>query len=68
MGRLRLLSYIPSLYTGRVLKKKRAEYHQANDVIVNLKKGTVVIETDGEIIGYPPCEYSLLPGFIKIIV
>jgi len=68
MGRLRLLSYIPSLYTGTVLKKKRAEYHQANNVIVNLKKGNVVIETDGEIIGYPPCEYSLLPGFVKIII
>jgi diacylglycerol kinase family enzyme len=68
MGRLRTLSYIPSLYSGTVLKKKRAEYHQANNVIVNLKKGNVVIETDGEIIGYPSCEYSLLPKFIKIII
>jgi len=68
MGRLKTLSYIPSLYSGSVFKKANAEYHLGYRVTLSGENISVVVETDGEIIGYPPCEYSLLPKFIKIII
>ncbi|MBN2602428.1 MAG: hypothetical protein JXR87_10580, partial [Candidatus Marinimicrobia bacterium] len=68
MGRFRTLSYIPSLYSGTVLKKSRAEYHQGYTLSLAGNNLNVAVEADGEIIGTPPCEYSLLPKFIRLIV
>ena len=68
MGRLKTLSYIPSLYSGSVLKKANAEYHQGFTVKLSGEHISIAVETDGEIIGTPPCEYSILPKLIRLIV
>jgi len=68
MGSLRTLGFIPSLYRGTVLKKSRAEYHQGYTVKVNSDDHKVAVEADGEIIGHLPCEYTILPRLIKLIV
>ena len=68
MGRWKTLSFIPSLYSGSVLKKANAEYHQGLSLIISGEKFTVAVEADGEIIGIPPCEYSILPKFLNLIL
>jgi len=68
MGRLRTLSYIPSLYSGTVLKKSKAEYHQGIALGLSGENLNVAVETDGEIIGRPPCEYSILPKLLRLVV
>jgi len=68
MGRLKTLSYIPSLYSGSVLKRANAEYYQGYRVTLSGEKLTVAVETDGEIIGTPPCEYSILPKLLNLIL
>ncbi|MCG2716603.1 MAG: hypothetical protein L6422_10085 [Candidatus Marinimicrobia bacterium] len=68
MGRLRTLSYIPSLYSGSVFKKANAEYHQGYRVTLSGENLPVAVETDGEIIGTPPCEYSILPKLLHLIL
>jgi len=68
MNWLRTLVCIPALYNGTILKKKQAEYHQGNQLKVVTEGLSVVVEADGEIIGYPPCEYSILPKMLRLIV
>ena len=68
MNCLQTLMCIPALYNGTILKKKQAEYHQGNRVKVITQGLSVVVETDGEIVGYPPCEYSILPKMLRLIV
>ena len=67
VNRLKLFGLIPSLYTGKILSKKSAHYEKCKslEVISNQK---VFIETDGEIIGYPPARYSILEKILKIVV
>jgi len=68
MGRLKTMSYIPSLYSGSVLKRAKAEYHQGRRVKLSGENFTVAVEADGEIIGTPPCEYSLLPQLLHLVL
>jgi diacylglycerol kinase family enzyme len=68
MNCLKTLTCIPALYNGTILKKKQAEYHQGNQLEVVTEGLSVAIEADGEIIGYPPCEYSILPKMLRLIV
>lgn len=68
MGWLRTLSYIPSLYSGTVFKKGKAEYHQGRRIAIEGKDLRIAVEADGEIIGRPPCEYSILPQKIRLVL
>ncbi|MDO9548974.1 MAG: diacylglycerol kinase family protein [Candidatus Marinimicrobia bacterium] len=68
MGRIKTLSYIPSLYSGSVFKKANAEYHQGYTIKLSGENLTVAVETDGEIIGTPPCEYSILPKMLHLVL
>jgi len=68
MGALKTLGYIPALYLGTVLKKAHAEYHQGYTVELLGENLNVSVETDGEIIGVPPCEYSIFPKLLKIVL
>jgi diacylglycerol kinase family enzyme len=68
MNCLKTMACIPALYSGTILRKKQAEYHQGNRVKVITQGLSVVVEADGEIVGYPPCEYSILPKMLQLIV
>ncbi len=68
MGTLKTLGYIPALYLGTVLKKANAEYHEGYTLSLSDNNLRVAVETDGEIIGTPPCEYTILPKFLKIVL
>lgn len=68
VSRLRLFTLIPPLYTGTILRKKQSDYYQAQKVNIQILCEKAAVETDGEIVGLPPCSYSILPRFLKLIV
>jgi len=65
-GKFRTLGMIPSLYSGTILNKPQAEYRTVRDVRMEIDGQPVIIEADGEMIGYPPVIYSLLPKCVRL--
>jgi len=65
-GKFRTLGMIPSLYSGTILKKPQAEYQTVHEVRMEIDGQPVIIEADGEMIGYPPVRYSLLPKCVRL--
>ncbi len=66
-SQLKLAAIIPSLYTGKVFQKEAAHYHTCTKMEIDTDE-KIIIETDGESIGYPPAKYSILKQAVKIII
>ncbi len=66
-ARGKLFSLIPSLYTGKILSRGPAHYFTCNNLELQ-SSDSVVVETDGEIIGRPPLRYSLLRKKLRVVV
>ncbi|MFB0564313.1 MAG: diacylglycerol kinase family protein [Candidatus Aminicenantaceae bacterium] len=67
VSRFRLFSMIPALYTGKIFTRKAAHIKRCRSIEICTHQ-QVFIETDGEIIGYPPATYSVIERAIKVIV
>ena len=61
------MSLIPSLFTGNILKAKETNYTTCKKLNIETPD-SVFIETDGENIGYPPAEYSILEKALRVII
>jgi YegS/Rv2252/BmrU family lipid kinase len=66
-SRFKVAAIIPSLYTGKVFEKEAAHYRTCTSMEINTDE-KIIIETDGESIGYPPAKYSILKQAVKIII
>ena len=66
-SRLGLAALMPSLFTGTILKKKRAHYKTCHKFEL-CTDDNVIVETDGENIGIPPVKYSILPQALQVII
>jgi diacylglycerol kinase family enzyme len=67
-GSLRTLALIPALYRGTILAKPGAHYVESGQLRIASTDTSVIVEADGEIIGYPPCQYSVLPQILRLSV
>lgn len=67
LSRLKLLAVIPTLYTGTVLKNEAAHHWRCNILEID-SNHKICIETDGEIVGYPPARYSVLKQAIRVVM
>ncbi|MFB0517350.1 MAG: diacylglycerol kinase family protein, partial [Candidatus Neomarinimicrobiota bacterium] len=65
--RLKLLGMIPSLYTGNIFSREAAHYTQCRTFELFTDQ-QVFVETDGEIIGYPPAKYSVIENRLSVII
>lgn len=65
--RLRLMSMIVSMYTGKIFKRRGTRYHQCREIEIQTED-RIAVETDGEILGYPPIKYTLLKQAIQVVV
>jgi len=65
--KLGLISLMPSLFTGKVLKNKNVHYMKCQQLEL-YTNDKVIVETDGENIGVPPVKYTILPKALQIIV
>jgi len=59
---------IPRLYSGTILKIPQAEYHRVQSLSFNVPGQHVLVETDGEIVGFPPCRYTILPELLHLVI
>lgn len=67
-SRWRTLFLLPTLYDGTILNNPEAAYHQTTEFYLSVNNQPVCVEADGEIIGYPPCYYRLLPHFLRLVI
>ena len=65
--KLELSKLIPSLYTGNILKNKKAHYKTCQELSLHTNDN-VIVETDGENIGLPPVKYTILKKALKVII
>ena len=68
VNRLTLFSMIPPLYTGTILENKHAHHYVAKSFDIKNTGKDAYVETDGEIVGVPPCRYTILPECLKLIL
>ncbi|MEE9189937.1 MAG: diacylglycerol kinase family protein [Candidatus Neomarinimicrobiota bacterium] len=66
-SRLKLVAIIPTLYTGKIFKKECAYHRTCTELTIDVKE-KIIIETDGESIGYSPARYSILKRAVNVIV
>ena len=66
-SRLGLTALMPSLFTGKILKKKQAHYKTCHKFELTTEDA-VIVEADGENIGVPPVKYTILPQALKVII
>ena len=66
-SKLDLAALMPSLFTGKILKKKQAHYRTCREFALRTED-SVIVETDGENIGVPPVKYTILPKALKVII
>ena len=66
-SRLGLAALMPSLFTGKILKKKQAHYRTCHEFELRTED-KVIVETDGENIGTPPVKYTILPRALEVII
>jgi len=62
-----LFSKLPLIYHGRHIGLPEIETFRCRSLRMMTPENTI-LETDGEIIGYAPSEFSILPGFLKLRV
>ena len=65
--KIELSTLIPSLYTGNILKNKKAHYKTCQELSLQTNN-KVIVETDGENIGLPPVRYTILKKALKVII
>jgi len=67
LSKKKLIGMIPSLYKGTVFEREDAHYQECSRL--ELKSDhNVVVETDGEIIGYPPAVFSIMKQAVRVAV
>ena len=65
--KLGLAALMPSLFIGTVLRKKLAHYKTCREFELRTED-YVILETDGENIGAPPLQYTILPKALQVII
>jgi len=66
-SRLKMFRLIPSLYTGKIFQLEGTLLKRCTSLVLETDE-KVFIDTDGEIIGYPPLKYSVLKRVLTVIM
>ena len=66
-SKLGLAALMPSLFTGTILKNKQTHYQTCHEFELSTEDA-VIVETDGENIGVPPVQYTILPQALQVII
>ena len=60
----RLMTF-PKIYSGRHIELPKFGYFQAKYISVDTKEDAL-LEADGELLGYPPCDIEIIDSCIKV--
>jgi len=66
-SRLRLLTMLPALYTGKILQKKAARLEICRALNLD-SQDRGYVETDGETAGFPPARYTIMERALRVIM
>ncbi|VEG90770.1 diacylglycerol/lipid kinase family protein [Legionella spiritensis] len=67
-NRIKVMFKFIKIYTGRHLLEKQVHYMQAREVTLDTDQTDIPVEADGEFLGYLPAAFTLIPGYLKLIV
>jgi diacylglycerol kinase (ATP) len=62
---IKIWALFPKIYRGTHIEHERAEYLKAQEVAVEADQA-VRISVDGEVIGYTPATFSVVPGALQV--
>ncbi len=62
---LKIWALFPRIYRGTHIEHAKTGYFQARQVTVDTETETI-ISVDGEVIGYTPARFSVVPGALKV--
>ncbi|KTC99552.1 diacylglycerol/lipid kinase family protein [Legionella erythra] len=65
---LRALLKFRKIYSGRHLQEPKVHYRQAKTVLIETLGKKVSVEADGEILGYLPARFELIPMQLQLII
>jgi diacylglycerol kinase family enzyme len=60
----RLMTF-PKIYSGRHIGSPKFSYFHAKHIRVDTKED-VLLEADGELLGYPPCDIEIIESGIQV--
>jgi len=63
--RLEIWALFPRIYRGTHIKHEKTEYFHAREVEVEAEE-SIRTSVDGELIGYTPVRFSIVPGALKV--
>ncbi len=67
LSKKKLIGMIPALYKGTVFERDDAFYRECSQLELT-SRHNVVVETDGEIIGYPPAKFSIMKQAVRVVI
>jgi len=67
VSKLRLFGLMPTFFTGTILKQNIAHHYYCSSIIIE-SNDYAIVETDGENIGSPFAQYTILPKALQIII
>ncbi|QRN03169.1 YegS/Rv2252/BmrU family lipid kinase [Legionella sp. MW5194] len=65
---LRALLKFRKIYSGRHLRESKVHYRQAKTVLIETLGKPVPVEADGEMLGYLPARFELIPMQLQLII
>jgi diacylglycerol kinase (ATP) len=65
-GRLRLIGALRRVYDGSHRTLAICQFHRGSEIEVEPTSGPVGLEADGEVAGFAPVRFSVLPGAVRI--
>ncbi|HQA59938.1 MAG TPA: hypothetical protein PK768_02830, partial [Tepidanaerobacteraceae bacterium] len=66
ISRLEIIKFLPRVFSGSHKEHKAFEVMRGKEVKIEFETPRLV-QTDGEIIGYTPARFSVLPKALKVI-
>lgn len=66
LSKMAVVANVPRLFSGKFVKHRKVSTHRARNIRIT-GKTPVMLETDGEVIGTGPAEFSIRPGSLRFI-
>lgn len=66
IAKLKVIRNIPNLFTGKFVRNKEVSLYQGKEVLVEGEN--ILLETDGEVIGYGPARFVIEEKRLKVVV
>lgn len=67
LKKLEILFNLPKLYNGNLLKHRKIDGFRGKEILIESDE-PLRLEVDGELLGYAPFAFGLLPRYLKLVI